>query len=156
MAVKTLQSPTPGCSHPHDHRESMRAKNKVVNSDLGGSCSNLSINRHHLILLACVANNAEHLWLTTNFYDGTIIPSNIPQYHPLGIRDILHITTKTMLSSTFTCPFTPDMIAFISHDTTCNNISLIPSHPCPTSKISLTAGIATFFSEAIIPMTPLE
>jgi hypothetical protein len=68
--------------------------NTVVRCNLGGSRGDLAIIHRCLILLACVANNAYHLWLTTTFNGGTIIPSNILQYLLPGIRDILHIITK--------------------------------------------------------------
>jgi hypothetical protein len=68
--------------------------NAVVHCNLGGSRGDLAIVHRRLILLACVANNAYHLWLTTTFNGGTIIPSKILQYLPPGVRDILHIITE--------------------------------------------------------------
>ncbi len=129
--------------------------NAVVHCNLGGSHGNLAIIIRRLILLACVANNAYHLWLTTTFNGGTIIPSNILQYLPPGIRDILHIITKNDAAIYVREPLHSGHNRFISYDTTYNNTPQIPSHPHPTLKISSSTGTATFFSVVIIPMTPL-
>jgi hypothetical protein len=45
-------------------------------------------------LLACIANNTYHLWLTTTFNGGTIIPPDTLQYLPPGVEDILQIVIK--------------------------------------------------------------
>jgi hypothetical protein len=49
-------------------------QNEVVCCNLGGPFRDLALICRQLILLACVANNTFHLWLTTTFNGGTIIP----------------------------------------------------------------------------------
>lgn len=74
--------------------EQVWGQNNVARCKLGRSRGDLALIHCQLISLACVANNAYHLWLTTTFNDGTIIPSNTLQYLPPGVRDILQIVTK--------------------------------------------------------------
>jgi hypothetical protein len=66
-------------------------ENEVVRRNLGGPRGDLALTRRRLISLASVANNTFHLWLTTLFYDGMIIPPDAIQHLPSGVRDILQL-----------------------------------------------------------------
>ena len=68
-------------------------ENEVVRRNLGGPRGNLAIVRRWLISLASVANNTFHLWLTTKFNGGVIIPLDTLQHLPPGVRDILQLVT---------------------------------------------------------------
>ena len=74
--------------------EQVWGQNSVAHRKLGGPRGDLAIIGCRLISLACVANNTYHLWLTTTFNGGTIIPSNTLQHLPPGVRDILQIVSK--------------------------------------------------------------
>ena len=65
--------------------------NEMACHSLGGPRGDLALIRRRLISLASVANNTFHLWLTTTFNDGMIIPSDSLQYLPPGVRDILQL-----------------------------------------------------------------
>ena len=69
----------------------MWGENEVVRRNLGGPRGDLAIVRRRLISLASVANNTFHLWLTTTFNGGVIIPLDTLQHLPSGVRDILQL-----------------------------------------------------------------
>ncbi len=69
----------------------MWGQNKIVRTNLGGPRGDLALIRRWLISLASVANNVFHLWLTTTFNNGTIIPTETLQFLPPGVRDILRL-----------------------------------------------------------------
>jgi len=69
--------------------------NEVVRRNLGGPRGDLALIRRRLISLASVANNTFHLWLTTPFNGGMVIPPDALQHLPYGIKDILNLVTLT-------------------------------------------------------------
>ena len=66
-------------------------ENEVACHKLGGSRGDLALIRRRLISLASVANNTFHLWLTTTFNGGVIVPSDSLHHLPPGVRDILQL-----------------------------------------------------------------
>jgi hypothetical protein len=74
--------------------ERVWGQDDVVCQQLGSPTSDLAIICHHLISLACVVNNAFHLWLNTSFKGKTIItpecPTGCPQHPSACQRQHLH------------------------------------------------------------------
>jgi len=70
-----------------------------VRQHLGGPRGDLAIVHRRLIslALACVANDAFHLWLTTSFESTTIIIPETLQHVPSGVRDILLLFTDNLV-----------------------------------------------------------
>jgi hypothetical protein len=69
--------------------ERMWGQDNVVHQQLGDPRGNLAIICRCLILIACVANNAFHLWLNTSFKEKIIITPEALKHVPQGICDIL-------------------------------------------------------------------
>jgi hypothetical protein len=66
-------------------------ENEVVRPNLGGPQGDLSLTRRRLISLASVANNTFHLWLTTLFNGGMIIPPDALQHLSSGVQNIFQL-----------------------------------------------------------------
>ena len=62
--------------------ERMWGQDNIVHQNLGGPRGDLAIILRRLILLACVANNAFHLWLNTSFEEKNIITPEALKYAP--------------------------------------------------------------------------
>ena len=62
--------------------ERMWGQDDIVHQNLGGPRGDLAIILRRLILLACVANNAFHLWLNTSFEEKNIITPEALKYAP--------------------------------------------------------------------------
>ncbi len=69
--------------------ERVWGQDDVVRQQLGGLRGNLAIFCLCHVLLACMANNAFHLWLNTSIEGKTIITPETLKHVPQGIRDIL-------------------------------------------------------------------
>ncbi len=69
--------------------EQLWGQDNTVQQCLGGPRGDLAIISCRLILLACVANNAFHLWLNISSEGRTIITMEALQHVPQGVRDIL-------------------------------------------------------------------
>jgi hypothetical protein len=69
--------------------ERMWGQDEVVRRQLGGPRGDLAIICRRLVSLACVTNNAFHLWLNTSFKGKTIITPEVLKNVPQGVRDIL-------------------------------------------------------------------
>ena len=72
--------------------------NNVAHHNLDGPHSNFALIHHCFISLACVTNNTFHLWLTTTFNGGMIIPDKALQHLPPGMRDILHLVKQNAVT----------------------------------------------------------
>jgi hypothetical protein len=98
-------------------------------------------------LPGCMANNTLHLWLTTPFNGGIIIPTDaLQQYYPHWhwvCCETSSTSSNSMLPpSTSANLLTPDNTEFIFFKITSVNIYLLLSHPI--LRTLLLAGIATF------------
>jgi hypothetical protein len=82
--------------------EHMWGQDDGVCQQLGGLRGDLAIIRRHLILLACEANNAFHLWLNTSFEGKTIITPEALKHVPQGVQDIL-LLVKDNTSAIYVC-----------------------------------------------------
>ncbi len=98
--------------------EQVWGQNKVARRNLGRPHCDLALICCQLILLACIPNNTYHLWLTTTFKDGTIIPPKTLQYLPPGIHDILQIVTQNDATIYVCKPLQPgqDQINILQHN----------------------------------------
>jgi hypothetical protein len=95
----------------------------MIRRNLGGPRGSLDLTRCQLISLACVANNTFHLWLTTTFNGSMIIPDEALQHLPPGMRVILHLIKKTLLSSMYANLSIQDKIELIFFKTIYVNIN---------------------------------
>jgi hypothetical protein len=66
-------------------------ENNVVRRNLGGPRGDLAIICRRLVSLASMANNIFHLWLTTPFNGGMIIPPYALQHLPPGVQDFFNL-----------------------------------------------------------------
>jgi hypothetical protein len=126
----------------------------TARSKLGGSRGNLALICRHLTSLACVANNTYHLWLTTTFNNGTIIPHNTLQYLPSGVSDILRIIMNNDAAIYVRKPphSGQERINILRQ-----NLCQHPTNPIhPTLMILSSAGIVNLSLTAIAPLIPLE
>ncbi len=107
----------------------MWGQDDVVHQNLGGLRGDLAIIRRRLILLACVANNAFHLWLNTSFDKKNIITMEALKHVPKGIRDIL-LLVKDNTSAIYVCeplPSGKDCIQTLQHNLRQHRLSPISS-----------------------------
>jgi hypothetical protein len=122
-------------------------ENEVVRRNLGGPRGDLALVRRRLILLASVANNTFHLWLTTSFL---LMPYNT---FLLECAIFSNTSALTTLPSTSVNLFTPDETESTFFKITSVRIPTLLS--LPTLKTSSLDGITTFSLVVIIPWTPL-
>jgi hypothetical protein len=71
--------------------ERVWGSNSIVRRNLGGTQGDLALTQRWLILMAVVANNTFHLWLTTLFNGAVIIPLKSFTHIPPGVRDIINL-----------------------------------------------------------------
>jgi hypothetical protein len=98
--------------------ERVWGQDEVVRQQLGGPRGDLAITRHRLISLACVVNNAFHLWLNTSFEGKTIITPEVLKHVPQGVRNIL-LLVKDNNSAIYVCeplPSGKDRIQKLQHN----------------------------------------
>jgi hypothetical protein len=109
--------------------EHVRGQDDAVRQNLCGLRGDLAIIRRRLISLACVANNAFHLWLNTSFEEKNIITPEALKYAPQGVRDIL-LLVKDNTSTIYVrkpLPSGKDRIQKLQHNLRQPHLSLISS-----------------------------
>jgi hypothetical protein len=117
-------------------------ENDVVRQNLGGPRGDLALICRQLISLAFVANNTFHLWLTTPFSSGMIIPPDALQPLSSGVLDILQLISLNNATIYVCEPLSS------GHNRICILITCAKIHSIlnpPTLKTLLLAGIVIIF-----------
>ncbi len=101
--------------------ERVWGQDDVVHQNLGGLRGDLAIIRCQLISLACVANNAFHLWLNTSFKKKNIITPEALKYAHKASATSFYSSRTTPPPSMYTNPFLPARITFKNSNITLGN-----------------------------------
>jgi hypothetical protein len=137
--------------------EGVWGKDDFVCQHLGGTRGDLAIIRRRLILLACMANNAFHLWFNISFKERKIITPKARQHVPQGVCNTL-LLVKDNTSVVYVCkplPSSKDCIHKLQHNLRQHRLSPISSTFYTTLRTHLTISTMTFSLRASTPPTPL-
>jgi hypothetical protein len=136
--------------------EQVWGQDDTVQQHPGGPRGDLTIICCRLILLACVANNAFHLWLNTSFKGRTIITTEALQHVHKVSATSFYLSKTTPLPSMPANPLLLARIASTNFNTTLGNITSPPYLPHSTIlSTQLPIGTVTSSLMASTPPTPL-
>jgi hypothetical protein len=119
-------------------------QNKIVRTNLGGPHGDLALIRRRLILLASVANNVFHLWLTTSFNNGIIFPPDTLKFLLPRVCNILRLIQHNT-SAIYVCERLPpgkEQINILKHN--------LRHHPTNPRSSNFTNIIASWYRDLLL------